>query len=448
MNQGNHGGFVARNVAKNQPSMRIVPSTGSVSNLVLELPCQTCCRVAILPAYNSRLTSEIPAVISSAPRMDEKQMILPFRQVVPPNNSPQQPLRLRQFYEGSLLDWRKRLKPSTRANDREALVRWERFTSNPDFHSYDFSTKDSRRESLKALRLELQHFVTGHEAEPKPVRGSTINKRLAALRTFFRRLADPIDFAILPAVPDLGRDFTGTTRVWQIKSTYLPQRELITSEELVRLFDACEKADWPKETETGINPVRLWRVALLMLWSFGIRTEDHFFGLTWDRVDFSQKLLLFEAEKTTKLQGMPLTELMINALRSIKSCSTRIFAGISTCGTWAKSIGWHPGYYTTWSRDILPAARFIINRGPVELQEASRAWPDSRPNVMFHHFRKTAVSQLNIYSDKAGAWVAGHSIPGVTAQHYDRPDERIIKAVHDRERDRLPSCFREYFATL
>lgn len=374
-------------------------------------------------------------------------MILPFRRNDAILNAPEQPLRLRQFYENCLLDWRKRLKPSTRACDREALLRWERYTSNPDFRSYDFSTKESKRQSLKELRLELQSFVTGHEAEPEPVAATTINKRLTSLRTFFRRLADPIDFAILPAVPDLGRDFTGTNATWQIKETQRPPREIITTDEMVRMFNACEAATWPKESLTGIPPVRLWRVALLLLWSFGARTEDHFFGLTWDLVDLNRGLMRFTAEKTSKLQGVPLTPLVRKALQSIKSCTSQIFAGVSTCGTWSKNFGWHPGYYTTWSRDILAAGHFEINRGPEELQKASREWPDTRPNLMPNHFRKTAVTQLNCYSDKAGAWVAAHHIPGVTAMHYDTPDERIIRAVHDRENDRLPQCFRDYFQT-
>lgn len=386
-----------------------------------------------------------PAPLPPSP--DDRPMILKFVAPDRPKSAPARPLTLREFYEQHLIESRRRLKPSTRALDREAMVRWERFTSNPDFNSLDFSDRQSRQESLRALRRELQTFVSGHESELKAVRGSTINKRLTALRTFFRRMADPIDFGFIPAVPDLGRDFTGTNSGWKIKATYEPARELITDEELIRLFDACAFATWPKKSETGIDPVRLWRVALLLLWSFGVRTEDHFFRLTWELVNWSQKLILFTAEKTTKLQGMPMTPLVEAALRSIKTCSPQIFAGINTCGTWAKTIGWHPGYYTTWSRDILNNAHFEINRGPEELQLQSRQWPDVRPNLMFHHFRKTAVTQLNVYSANAGAWVAGHHIPGVTANHYDQPDERIYRAVRDRERERLPECFYEYFET-
>jgi integrase len=383
----------------------------------------------------------------TAPVMQEPQMILPFRRPELLDNSPMPPMTLRQFYEGSLLDWRKRLKARTRAADREAIVAWERFTENPDLNSLDFSTAGSRRESLKELRRQLQLYVSGMEAS-KEVRASTINKRLKSIRTFFRRMAGPIDFGILPAVPDLGRDFTGSCSTWQIKSTRRPPRELITGEEMQRLFDACQFAKWPNPEQTGICPVRLWRVVLLLLWSFGARTEDHFFRLTWDLVDLRRNLMRFTAEKTSKLQGVPLTPLVISALQSIRSCSVQIFAGMTTCGSWSQRFGWRPGYYTTWSREILHNAHFEINRGPIDLQQQSRAWPDSRPNLLFHHFRKTAVSQLNCYSDKAGAWVAAHHIPGVTAMHYDTPDERIIRAVHEREAERLPACFREYFRSM
>ena len=374
----------------------------------------------------------------------DERMILPFHRPADiPTLAAGEPLTLRRFYETSLLPWRIRNKPATRALDRETLIAWETFTSNPDLRSFDWSTQDSTRVSLRALRTELQSFVTGHE-HAAGVSMSTCNKRLRTLRMFLKRAADPIDFGILPHVPDLGRDFTGTASVWQMRATRNKSRELISADELIRLYHACEFAEWPLESQTGIPPAMLWRVAIFLIWSYGALTEDHFFGLTWDLVDFKKKLLSFQAGKTSKLQGVPLTDLIVKALQKIRSCSSQLFAGFTTIGTWSPQ-GWRPGIHTTWSRDILWNAHFAINRGPEEHQRASREWPDSAPNLMFHHFRKTMVTELNTYSDKAGAWVAAHYMPGVTEQFYDTPDERIRTAVEARERERLPQCFRDFF---
>ncbi len=93
-----------------------------------------------------------------------------------------------------------------------------------------------------------------------------------------------------------------------------------------------------------------------------------------------------------------------------------------------------------------PASRrFEVKKGPSEHKAASLAAPDVRPNLMFHHFRKTMVTELNIYSNAAGNWVAAHYMSGVSEVFYDTPTERISKAVADREADRLPQCFKAYF---
>lgn len=375
---------------------------------------------------------------------DDRRMIIPFRQppaggvdLLPPSE-PQEPLTLPQFYRQHLLPIReRRISARTRAADAEALAAWEKHTSNMDLRSLDWSSIVAARRSLRLLRSELQAFVRGMESAG--IVASTINKRLRHIRTMLRRAADPIDHALLGNVPDLGTDFTGTGSPWKMPEVRQLPRDIISSEEMVALFHATAAADDP----------HLWKVIILLLWSFGARTEDTYFRLTWELVDFDKRVMRFTAGKTSKLQGVPLTPTCIAALRSLagRRPGNLVFP-IATKGTWAKSKGWVPGYYTTWSRDILPAGRFAVARGPAEHQAACNAVPGVRPNLMFHHFRKTMLTQLNCYSDKAGSWVAAHYMPGVSDQFYDTPTERVTKAVFAREAERLPECFRSYFAAL
>jgi len=376
---------------------------------------------------------------------DDRCMIIPFRQqpvcdpLQPPQPPPQnqEPLTLPQFYAQHLLPVRgRRISDRTRAADTEALTAWAKHTSNLDLRSMDWSNQVAARRSLKLLRAELQAFVRGMEAAG--IVATTINKRLRHIRTMLRKAADPIDHALLMHVPDLGTDFTGTGSGWKMPETRQMPRDVISTVEMESLFHATTAADDP----------HLWKCIILLLWTFGARTEDTYFRLTWDLVDFDKRVMRFTAGKTSKLQGVPLTDTCLAALRSLASRpGDRVFS-ISHKGTWTQSKGWVPGYYTTWSRDILPAGRFAVQRGPASHKQACNSVPGVRPNLMFHHFRKTMLTQLNCYSDKAGNWVAAHYMPGVSDQFYDTPTERVTRAVEAREAERLPECFKTYFAGL
>jgi hypothetical protein len=347
--------------------------------------------------------------------------------------------------------WHTRLKPDRLANlsprtissDLDALSAWKQFTDDIDLLSLRWRSKDDRLNSLRTLRAQLQKFV--RVQLQKGISGTSINTRLRHIRSMLRMASDPIEHGIIDHVPDLGRQFTGTKSCWQIKATRRKPRETVTCDEMERLFHATAAAD---------NP-HLWKVIILLLWTYGARTEDHFFRLDWSLIDPVKMLMQFTANKTSKLQGVPLTPLILRALRSLPSWRAGdvnpligpIFGKLQK-GSWNKSEGWKTGYYCTWSRDILPAGRFEVRKGPSEHKAASLAAPDVRPNLMFHHFRKTMVTELNIYSGQAGNWVAAHYMSGVSEVFYDLPTERIQKAVADREAERLPECFKQYFSEV
>ncbi len=347
------------------------------------------------------------------------------------------PLTLSQFYFERLHKQRKQNHSQrTIADDTDAIRHWTRHTENIDLNSLEWQTADQQLSSLRTLRSELQRMVRAMQA--KQLSAVTINRVLRTLRAIFRMAADPIDFGLISKAPDLGKQFTGTNSAWQLKETRRKSRKTITADEMERLFSATESANDP----------HLWKSIILMLWTYGARTEDTFFNLDAGLIDFESMVMQFTANKTSKLQGVPLTPLIANCIRSLNPIpGQRIFGRIPR-GCWTSTEKWKPGYYTTWSRDILPAGRFEVNRGPAEHQAACAAAADVRPNLMFHHFRKTMVTELNIYSGQAGNWVAAHYMSGVSERYYDTPTERIAKAVTDRERERLPQCFKDYFSNL
>lgn len=407
---------------------------------------------------------------------DEPRMIIPFRQhgsafdsrtfqdadceSRPPQRETSR-LTLVDFYHDHIADMRREnLAARTIDSDLAAVSAWKQYSDNIDLMSLRWDNKSQKVESLRILRSQLQLFCR-NQINRGGISKVSINTQLRHLRLIFRIMADPIEHGLIDAVPDLGRAFTGTKSNWQLKADRLPPRDTISSEEMTRLFHATEATDDP----------HLWKVILLILWSYGARTEDTFFRLDWSLVNLTKNVMQFTANKTSKLQGVPLTPLIVRALQSLPSYQARssvaevtqqkgqrarqvgkslsselknpIF-GLIPKGNWSRREKWKKGYYTTWSRDILPAGRFEVKKGPEEHKVASLAPVDVLPNVMFKHFRKTMVTELNCHSAQAGNWVAAHYMSGVSEVYYDMPTERITTAVFEREAQRLPECFKNY----
>lgn len=395
----------------------------------------TCTSADIGPMIFRTQTPNSPLQIDqSTPELAPRQPQPPSFDSLASAQPPQPPLTLSRFYFERLFDTRKEnLSPRTIDSDKLALRNWDRRTNNIDLHSLAWHTQEQTVASLRSLRAELQRLVASMRSDS--ICSTSINTTLRTIRTILRIASDPIDHALIGRVPDLGKQFTGTASAWQLRETRATQRKSISAVEMESLFHATEATDDP----------HLWKCILAILWTYGARTEDTFFKLDWSLVNLAERLMQFTANKTSKLQGVPLTPLMVAVLASL--CpreSGPIFGNISR-GSWCQSDGWKPGYYTVWSRDILPAGGFIVKRGPKTHKEQCAAATDARPNLLFHHFRKTMVTELNVYSGQAGNWVAAHYMSGVSEKYYDMPSERIAKAVADREHDRMPQCFKDYF---
>lgn len=316
------------------------------------------------------------------------------RYVSPPSR-PEQALTLRQYYAAHvrhLIDHHKR---SSLAEDRVAIKNWELHTGNPDLRSIS-------REHLVKLRDGL--LAAGRSK-------ATVNKTWREVKAILEIASDE---DVIAKVPKIGVGMKARLVAEPAKI----QREIISDDELTRLWHACEHATYPQR---GTFPtVAMWRSILFLLRLYGPRTLD-LFRLRWESIKPKSRLIQFEAMKTGKLQGLPMTDLAARHIEQFRGIdATFVFPGFRSHGSFLKGPGrWARGYYSTWRSEICPAAEL----------EAT---------IVFKHFRETMVSTLNGVEPNLGNWIAGHYVPGVSAQKYDLPTARIRAAI---ESVSVPDCF-------
>lgn len=328
-------------------------------------------------------TSDAPSILRF-PTLVERQQGL----------DPNAKLTLRAYYDTVLLpEIREAQSPNSLRSDRTALNHWERLTGDPDL-------REVTREHLILLRDGLV------------CSDSTKDKTWRELKAMFEAAAED---QLIARVPAIARRMKCRIVSHAVKR---PQREIITEAELTRLWRACAHATYPAG---GEHPApQLWRVALVLFWTYGARTLDFFQHLRWEHLRWGDGLLSFTAAKTRKLQGLPLTSTVEQHLRSIKGHSERVFPGFETPGSRLHG-GVKRGYYATWNHEIVAQAELAV---PVQLK----------------HFRQRVVTYYNGIEPGLGGWIAGHYMPGVTAQHYDLPTQRIRQAICSAP---VPACFRE-----
>ena len=278
--------------------------------------------------------------------------------------------------------------------DRHAINAWEKSTFNPDIRE----VTPTVLEQFKDGQLDLQ------------IAPPTINKRWRELKAIFA-------FAeydkLIPRVPQIAH----RKRARLLKEAPKRQRESVTDPEVELLWKQCREASYPIK---GQFPApMLWRVWLVLVHTYGPRPID-LKKLSWPDIRWNDRLIQFEATKTGKLQGLPMTDLVARHLRSIKGHSEKVFSNFKSTGCFLqKTQSWKPGYYATW-------------RSEISLGLA--------PEITFKHFRETMVTRYNRIQKDLGGWIAGHFIPGVTAQNYDLPTAAIREAIESAP---VPRCFAE-----
>ncbi|TWT47070.1 Phage integrase family protein [Thalassoglobus neptunius] len=285
---------------------------------------------------------------------------------------------------------------------RTALSHWDRIVGAVPVADVD-------GETIRMFRTELVADGT--------VRRTTANKYLRHLRRLFGVACRAGLISAVPTLSDL-------TDSWGFsKAEPLPKRELLTVDDVTKLWRGCSSATYPSCGGWMPPTPLLWRVVLVLQWTYGQRTEDCL-RLRWDNVLWSDKRIRFRASKTGKLQGLPMTENVEAHLRSIyRQNSDRVFVGFNRPGGWSKKRqAWERGYYATWRSEIRDAAGL--------------------PDVDLKNFRQRVVTEYNAAFDsiKLGSWIAGHSVQGVSAQNYEQPTNAIREAINAAP---VPACFSE-----
>lgn len=303
---------------------------------------------------------------------------------------PGETITLRDWYERVMLpeikEWQ-----SSRSIDSDwtALRHWESV----------FPALDVRQ----VTREHVKKFAAYLSRRRSP---ATVNKVWRELRPMLTYAAE---CGVIDAPPDMG--YRRKSKL--VREAPPEQREPITVDEVTRIWGACRHATYPDGLP--MHPMHYWRAALVLFWLYGPRTLDLFAGLTWGDVRTDSRRLLIRAAKTRKIQGLPLTDIAIRHLDRIRPLrwaqDDRVFRGFNSRGFLADdgSIA-RRGFGSTWRVEICGAAAID-------------------PPIAFKNFRETAVTRYNAIEPGLGAWIAGHYVPGVTAQHYDYPSERIRAAV-------------------
>jgi integrase len=317
------------------------------------------------------------------------------RMVGPPSRS-ETLLTLRAYYFTDVRPQIEHQRPGSLAEDRVALKNWELHTGNPDIRSIS-------RDHLVLLRDGL--LAAGRSK-------ATVNKTWREIKAMLEIAKED---GVIARVPKIGLRM----KTKLVRPDAKIQRDIISDDELTRLWRACDQAMYPQR---GAFPtVAMWRALIYLFRLYGPRTRDLFY-LKWDSIKPKKGLIQFEAMKTSKLQGLPLTDLASRQIEQFRGIDADyVFPGFRSHGCFLKGPPgrWVRGYYTTWRTEICPAAGITSP-------------------IVFKHFRETMVSTLNGVEPNLGNWIAGHYVPGVSAQSYDMPTARVRAAI---ERVPIPSCF-------
>lgn len=268
-----------------------------------------------------------------------------------------------------------------------AIKHWETRTLNPPVGDI---TNDTLKDFKKSFTKQ------GYSPE-------TIKKQWRHLRAILRRVGpqfdkNPLGEGIIERVPYMAPPKN-------------PQRQkiprIVRHDEIDAIYQACDVATWPYASPCP--PPLLWRLALVVFYNCGPRTQD-FFKSTRGNIDLETRRISFVAQKTSKLQGVPFQELVGLHFEAVYHYlpggrSTVIFP-VTKCRS---------SMYEQW-RKIQSAAGI-------------------KDYVEFRDLRETCNSLLNAANPgaKAGKWVLGHGGRDVNEIFYHNPSPEVLQAVENLE---------------
>ena len=279
------------------------------------------------------------------------------------------------------------------------------------------------------LRLWREYLVSLESFSPR-----TINKHVATVEAILSWAADEElrdQSPHLKALPSKGA----------------APKFYLTLEQLSAIYQACDVAEWPTVGRRGLlgySPADGWRAALVLWFSYGLRTQElikHESGkrslrcrnLVWQRETPAQEghaespygWLWYVPQKQGRVKprplALPLSDVAAAHLRLIRCRDKRPCA---TLFDWPLSPD---QFYPQWRR-ILEAAGVRPKRDPSTGQQ---------PQYDVKHLRKTCTTHYNNHAAGIAKWITGHSSlrpdeardSQVSDRHYDCPEQRVLRAV-------------------
>lgn len=290
-------------------------------------------------------------------------------------------LRLRDCFEQYVLPDMNDAPHGTLSIYLTTLNHWEARTNNPPIG-------EITNEVLRDFKQTFQK--QGYSAE-------TIKKYWRHIRPILRRVGpqiqgNPLGEGIIDRVPYMAPPKNNTVKIPRI----------VTEDELNAVYQACKVAKWPRVE----SPALMWRLALVIFYNCGPRTQDVFRRLRWENVDLENRRISFISQKRSKLQGIPFQELVGLHLEAVYH-------------------GQHP------SETVLRATK--CNRSLYAQWKAIQDEAGIRNYIEFRDLRETCNSLLNaaVPGANAGKWVLGHGGSGVNELYYHNPTPEVLLAVEN-----------------
>lgn len=318
---------------------------------------------------------------------------------VPPAPRPQ---KLRDVFEQVHLPNLDQLAPKTLTDYGTLLRHWEKLTGNPD-------VAEITRSVVKDFQAKL---LAGKNCRRGKRSAATVNKLFRVLKPLIR-CCWPKD-----SRNPLG---LGACDYFLFPKGAPVQRKLprdLADDEISRLFAAAAHARCPGRPP--IEPEKLWRAYLVLHLNCGPRTFD-LLGWRWSQITFTEPregceaTVEFVAQKTGKLQRIPLNATCAAALRAIRSESEFVWPG------WQRQNATH------------------VRRTWIKLCDAAGV------RCVMEDFRKTCNTRYQTHAPGVGPWILGHSMIGVNATNYWNATRDILRAMATFPQ---PACYAEWAASL
>jgi integrase len=272
--------------------------------------------------------------------------------------------------------------------DYETVLRhWEKLMKDPPIEAVN-------RETLKEFQAKLlagKNSPNGHRSP------ATVNKLFRILKPLIRHCW-PKD-AQNPA----GLGACDYFKFPKAVAVQLRLPTVLDDDTITKLFKAAAGVNCPGR-HAPRPAVDLWRAYLVLHLNTGARTFD-LLGWRWSQVDWSFRCgactgaISFTAQKTGKLQRIPLNATCVAALRRIEHTEEFVWP------TWQRHNATH--MRRSW--------RKLCQQAGVDCR--------------MEDFRKTCNTRHEELRPGMGQWVLGHALNGVNARNYMNPTKMIGDAM-------------------